>query len=75
MAEQATASSFSVDPVTQQRNLRAGGGAEDAGWFKNIVGGFVEQLFNTCQLENNTIGNLATVVTIMITAMQSLRLM
>lgn len=33
---------------------------------KNIVGGSVEQLPNTCQLENKTIGDLAIVRTVMI---------
>lgn len=40
---------------------------------KPIVGGSVEQLPNTCQLENKSIGDLAVVITIMITMMQSSR--
>ncbi len=38
---------------------------------KNIVGGSVEQLPNTCQVENKTIGDLAVVITIMITKSKS----
>ena len=37
------------------------------------MGGSVEQLPNTCQLENKSIGELAVVITIMITMMQSSR--
>lgn len=40
---------------------------------KNIVGGSVEQLPNTCQVENKTIGDLAVVITITITMMHSPR--
>lgn len=44
-------------------------GAEDARWWEgtktNIVGGSVEQLPNTCKVENNTIDDLAVVRTIM----------
>lgn len=40
---------------------------------KNIVGGSVERLPNTCQLENKTIGDLAVVITVMIAAMKSPR--
>lgn len=38
---------------------------------KDAVGGSVEQLPNTCQVENKTIGDLAAVITIMITMMHS----
>lgn len=40
---------------------------------KNAVGGSVEQLPNTCQVENKTIGDLALVVSIMITVMHGPR--
>ena len=41
------------------------------GWFKNIVGGSTEQLPNTCQVENKSIGDLAVVMTVMITMIHS----
>lgn len=64
-----------VDLVTHQRSLKAVKRSRGCGVVekKNIVGGSVEQLPNTCRLENKSIGDLAVVITIMITMMQSSR--